>query len=59
MKYKELLRIKECLDKGKTPKNIDWYSLREELADIFPSKDAMNESLSLSDGICPACGRPL
>lgn len=58
MEYTELIRIKKILDEGSEPITVNWDKAREELDDLLKYQ-VMNESLSLSNGVCPTCGRPM
>lgn len=51
----ELLSMKEQLDEGIAPPDVNWEKIRDELGEAFMN---LNESLALSDRVCPACGRP-
>lgn len=52
----ELSEMQKQLNIGIIPPNVDWEKIREELGNEII---VLNESLSLSGKVCPACGRSL
>lgn len=53
----ELTRLKENLEAGKQNENINVDRLLAELKDLEKVSYHLYESLSLSQGVCPTCGR--
>ena len=53
----ELKKLKENLEGGNN--SIDERKLLKELQYLDRELKYLNESVSLSSGVCPACGKPV
>lgn len=55
----ELTKLKDKLESGEINISINREELLSELKKLDNDEINLNESLSLSDNICPTCGRRL
>lgn len=55
----ELKKLKEQLEDGKKSIDINEEKLLEELKVLENTERYVQESVSLSSGVCPTCGRSI